>query len=443
MNIKQARLNNNKIAVNIFSIFSILYMTSFLLEMTESWKHPGFAAVFVILISFFVFTPKKLFKLFIFLVSSTAYILVFRFPEVANHVNFIVFLNIGLILGILYSCWRREAVAEKYWKIMLPFLRIALILVYFFAGFHKLNQDFFNPNLSCAGGFLATGYNSMLGSTVLGVPSILILFGSISFLLYRLWGNPLQAFSRQIQIFILFGLTFCAITVATQITAIQELFPSTLKASIILSLAVMVVAWEMIGGLLLLIPKFQGIILLFSWIMHMSFAPIGFVDFGALAFALLFTFIPPNYIELLEKHPDLQLGQFRIHRVYGYFSIILFMSFLKGIHYKLGIDLGDIKFLSGLLLNAAAIFFMWPILKMLCSRDRLPWLGVPIWTRQTPKFIGILVLVIILFGMTPYVGLRTAGNFSMFSNLKTEGKNSNHLLLEHRFSIQKSGLMYC
>ena len=31
--------------------------------------------------------------------------------------------------------------------------------------------------------------------------------------------------------------------------------------------------------------------------------------------------------------------------------------------------------------------------------------------------------------MNPYLGLRTAGTFSMFSNLRTEGKVSNHLLL--------------
>jgi len=31
--------------------------------------------------------------------------------------------------------------------------------------------------------------------------------------------------------------------------------------------------------------------------------------------------------------------------------------------------------------------------------------------------------------MTSYLGLRTAGNFSMFSNLRTEGPGSNHLLL--------------
>jgi len=35
----------------------------------------------------------------------------------------------------------------------------------------------------------------------------------------------------------------------------------------------------------------------------------------------------------------------------------------------------------------------------------------------------------LLHGLTSYLGLRTAGNFTMFSNLRTEGPASNHLLL--------------
>jgi hypothetical protein len=37
--------------------------------------------------------------------------------------------------------------------------------------------------------------------------------------------------------------------------------------------------------------------------------------------------------------------------------------------------------------------------------------------------------VLIVHGLTSYLGLRTAGNFTMFSNLRTEGARSNHLLL--------------
>ena len=41
----------------------------------------------------------------------------------------------------------------------------------------------------------------------------------------------------------------------------------------------------------------------------------------------------------------------------------------------------------------------------------------------------VFLVALFLFGMTSYVGLRTAGNFSMFSNLRTEENVANHLLL--------------
>jgi hypothetical protein len=41
----------------------------------------------------------------------------------------------------------------------------------------------------------------------------------------------------------------------------------------------------------------------------------------------------------------------------------------------------------------------------------------------------VFPVLLLLHGLTSYLGLRTAGNFSMFSNLRTEGARSNHLLL--------------
>lgn len=46
-----------------------------------------------------------------------------------------------------------------------------------------------------------------------------------------------------------------------------------------------------------------------------------------------------------------------------------------------------------------------------------------------PALLYVFPILLIFIGLTPYLGLRTAGNFSMFSNLRTEGESSNHLLL--------------
>lgn len=50
-------------------------------------------------------------------------------------------------------------------------------------------------------------------------------------------------------------------------------------------------------------------------------------------------------------------------------------------------------------------------------------------SASMPKFMAVFLIGLCCFGLMPYLGLRTAGTFSMFSNLRTEGPRSNHLLL--------------
>jgi hypothetical protein len=275
-----------------------------------------------------------------------------------------------------------------------------------------------------------SGFVPILTSTTLGIPSPLLLIASLTLLVTQLWGNPVRSLPKWVQFTLLALITLVMVVLASFFILMQGQFPAGFKATAIVSLAVVVIAWELVGGLLLMLPKLQGPILLFSWMMHVSLALIGFVDFGTLAFALLFTFIPPTYLRLLDEHPHVQIGKYQIHRVHGYFWVLLLSSALAGIHYQLDLKLGDIKFLNGLLLFVGVLLLIWPILQRLCSAQRLPWSGVPLVTQQThPLVIGVFILLICFYGITPYLGLRTAGNFSMFSNLRTEGSVSNHLLL--------------
>lgn len=68
--------------------------------------------------------------------------------------------------------------------------------------------------------------------------------------------------------------------------------PPGAMAWVIPGMAVIVIAWELLGGVLLAVPRAQAAVLAFSWTMHATLALIGFVDFGALALALLLTFVP-------------------------------------------------------------------------------------------------------------------------------------------------------
>ena len=80
--------------------------------------------------------------------------------------------------------------------------------------------------------------------------------------------------------------------------------------------------------------------------------------------------------------------------------------------------------------NLAAIVLLWPLLEAAVARaPRLEWRGVPLALGDRPRWLAAFPLLLLLHGLTAYTGLRTAGNFTMFSNLRTEGDRSNHLLL--------------
>ena len=209
--------------------------------------------------------------------------------------------------------------------------------------------------------------------------------------------------------------------------------PVALRLSAALDTAIPVICWELIGGLLLAVPRFQVAILPFSLTMHAVLAMVGFVDFGALAFSLLFTFVPLNYYQVLNSHVTLRSFRLQIHRAHVYFIINVIGGILSGIHiyiYPFLDSLYELKLFSGLLFNLAVLIFIWPILSTVFSPSRRPvWGGVSVLSRRMPKFMFEFPVLLLLFAMTSYVGLRTAGNLSMFSNLRTEGNSSNHLLL--------------
>jgi hypothetical protein len=88
------------------------------------------------------------------------------------------------------------------------------------------------------------------------------------------------------------------------------------------------------------------------------------------------------------------------------------------------------ELVTGLLFVGAALVLIGPILlAVLASAPRVPWTGVPLSSRMTPRWMFAFPAFLVFYGLTSYVGLRTAGNFTMFSNLRTEGPRSNHFLL--------------
>ena len=354
-----------------FATFGLLYMAALFLELSERWTFPIFTTAILGLIVVFAASGITRIAFLILLAASTAHLLLVQIPDVANHANLILYCNVVLMCSIAYSLIRRREFPtdEACFAMMRPLLQVTTVLMYVLAGFHKLNADFINPQVSCVA-VMADGLAKALSA---------------------------GAFSQA-------------------------------TPTVVVALIAGVIAWELIGGLLLAIPRFQGTILAFSWMMHASFAFIGFVDFAGLALALLFAFVPKPYVDLLNSRVRVPVLGLVIPRAHLYFAINVagsMLTLIPALRWRL-----DGRFWIGLLFNVAALVFIWRLLTaVFASLPRPGWTGVSLRNATTPRWMWVFPVLLLLYGLTSYLGLRTAGNFTMFSNLRTEGTRSNHFLL--------------
>ncbi|HEY0770352.1 MAG TPA: hypothetical protein VGD31_08445, partial [Sphingobacteriaceae bacterium] len=77
----------------------------------------------------------------------------FRMPDVTNHWIFTAFVNLTILQSVLYCVYKRKSFAVDEMDVFdtfAPAVRIEVLILYFFAVFHKLNSGFFSPEVSCA-----------------------------------------------------------------------------------------------------------------------------------------------------------------------------------------------------------------------------------------------------------------------------------------------------
>jgi hypothetical protein len=403
-----------------FATFALLYMTALYLELAERWTYPVFTLVTLLLAALLVWTGITRVTFLVFLLVTTSHFLLVQFPDVANHVNVAIYCNVLMMAGIVFSLIRRGEYPtdDDGFELIRPLLQLSLILVYALAGFHKVNADFSDPAVSCVAD-LVGDLTRMVRSRVAGVPTRLVLLAGLLLLVHALLSarSARRILSPAVRVGLMGGVLLAAVLLSKLAPAI----PPAATTATILAMAVLVITWELIGGPLLSVPRVQAPVLAFSWTMHATLALIGFVDFGAFALALLFTFVPRPYRDLLAGRLRVPRIGRTVPRVHLYFALCV----LAGISAGLGRRL-----IGGMLFNLAALVFIWPLVSAAVGPSPRPaWTGVPIRGRLTPRWMFVFPVLLLLHGLTSYLGLRTAGNFSMFSNLRTEGARSNHLLL--------------
>jgi len=118
-------------------------MTAVILELSEGWAGslPGLFTLMTLVTGVFLFfllvavsiiwTGVNPVKFIAFLVVTSAYLLMFQFPDVGNHVNIMLYCNLVMIFTMVYACVRRRGTVanDEYFEMIRPVLRASLIVV--------------------------------------------------------------------------------------------------------------------------------------------------------------------------------------------------------------------------------------------------------------------------------------------------------------------------
>ena len=274
-------------------------------------------------------------------------------PFISNHWLFTGLVNLTLLQAYARLAWARRTFAVEsgtLYRTFAPIVRLELIILYFFAVFHKLNADFLDPQLSCAVHFYAAQLQSLPFALAGAIPIYLTLAVETAIPLLLCW-------------------------------------PLTRNAGILL-------------GLL-----FHAAV---------GFNPISeFYNFSSMIFALLFLFAS---LRLDAGGPTRRL--FRGVPFYG----------------KSVLAVGAVLVFVGLVVAAPAELVL-PLWGLYSAGLILLFVLLPKAPPARPAFsfrpwpVLLVPLLTGLNGCSPYLGLKTETAFAMYSNLRTEGGQSNHLLV--------------
>ena len=280
-----------------------------------------------------------------------------------NHGLFMALVNVTVLAGIGH--WRarggratsvadREALVETFG----PPVRLGLIALYVMTFTHKLNADFLNPDVSCAGwllGFLGRAYR------VVPVAEWSVV-GSI-------WGTLLVE--------LLVPLLLC--------------FRRTAYAGLVMG-----------AGFHLFLSQFGGL--------H---------GFAAMLFAVYFLFLPRGFTDRVAARAARWPAPGLVATAVGVGAALVAWKLLGRVghlpHIYRGLVLWDFWLLTVVVVLGGDLVRAWRVPADFGLRPR--W--APLWA---------LPLVVVLNGLSPYVGLKTETSWAMYSNLRTETR-ANHFVV--------------
>lgn len=389
-----------------FKFFQFLWLVFILFHMFIS--SPGWSTVgneflnpsnhfflvlnlFVVIFALFSILGPDKFHYFLFTILCLTVVKLDALPSVPNHIILMLIIHLTILLSLLLY-WDRslelpERIATWFDKTA-PYLRIELLIMYFFVVLHKLNYDYFNSSVSCS------------------------------------------------------------VELYTDIASVYPFFPQGVWMHWIIIGSILL--FELAIPVLLMIPKtrvlgvFTGLIFHFILSLHPN---LYILSYTAELYALYVLFLPAKTIDCIAdrlRQLKEQIGSKQTAALLAGIFVIgigIFITFtlLQGADIStvfLKKNLGTL-FLDSvhtiwiicciLLVAGAALTFRGQLLdspKSSSSLFKLSW---------SP--LQLLLLLTVLNGISPYIGLKTATNFSMFSNLRVEGSNTNHLFMPVSYQV--------
>jgi len=374
----------------IWSVTSLMHVVSFF----HYWRTLFGSAFYVypiVLAAGAVLAWPRRTGLFLVLLFCTVLKTVAFLPMQANHIVFEMIVSAGTLaallavvgahrisLSALFSD-RDGAGREMLLEAFSPAVRAALLILYGYAVLHKLNYDFFNPEISCST-FLLDGIQNRLS----WVPN-----GGWVRTTGAIWGTLL----------------------------IEALIP-------------LLLAFRRTRG--------AGIVLGLAFHYFLALHPHrGLYSFSSLMYALYFLFLPAGFLRNLA-HTARRVSGLPWRQVpFAWRALLVSFPLAAGAVVALTMHLyplldADRWLRFGFLgWNAWALVFSYFYLAVLTNplREAQTSVRIPAAARYGHRLAWLVPLAVLLNGTTPYLGLKTQISFSMFSNLRTEGGVSNHFFL--------------
>lgn len=346
---------------------------------------PQYALTFAAL--WLLLRPSSLVR-FLLLAATQAAWTLYSFPNgVTNHWIFTAFVNSAALLAFLCAAIEQKKLSvdrTRFFEIFAPTGRIALVILYFYAVFHKLNASYFNPESSCA------------------VDHYQDIQVALAFLPAGAW-------------------TYYLVIVGSLL--VESAIP-----------VLLCIRRTRIFGLLL------GLSFHFVLAINPNHR---FYNFSAMVFAMYFLFLPFDFRSGLRELLASSAAGRRVAAaidsgaarrwfrgvVWGIIALLLAAYALDadpGASERFLDVMSEVNRTAWVLYGGSVI-----VILLLVARR---WNAVGATARLVsfrPPFAIMFVIPLLLFlnGLSPYLGLKTDTSFSMFSNLRTEGGATNHFIM--------------